>query len=719
MANVYQRAVSQRKLIYLGTMLGLLVCTLFVRGMVKIPVGAMKTWSDDYSIEGRALRHDLTELSQGDADLAGSAVQLLLTGSRGLAVCALWNNAIEKQKRHEWNELEVSVKSITKLQPHFSSPWLFQSWNIAYNVSVEMDRLNDMYFYIAKGINILAEGDSKNKNNPDMRYFVGFYYQNKFGVSDKVTTLRCLYQLSCIPEPERNPDRFVNPDKSINMQAIEEFVTKNPQLVRRLKEKRLLEESARIDKGGESYRTLISTPRDLVLFLKNNEKVPTRYKPGTKELKDRLLQFPVIPDLTNSSVTTAELDFKADIADHEADAFIAARGWFSLGNTAIPPPDSDPAKAATNPDPTKYRIPKRPAMIVYRQGPMRAQTYVAERLTKEGWFDNDPWEVDDLTNDQNPWFVKVVAGKKETLKIPTPTSAQLQWQDAWKRWRTHGEANGLYIPADRMSTMYARATAFANKRGISIMDLTPPLTPTEEEDDELRLGRSAHLSLTYLRQNQRITNSERFDAESEALGKADAMAAKKFFFLADRAQRVEANLTKAAALYKNGFDLWTRLLTNVSTCRRVDRNPNEDPATACKDFRDHDLYQEEVYELNLKYVKILSDLNQTAYQKVTANLMDMTRVALAKGAHPFQMGMNFGLIGDVGYLLAAGDPSAKVLPAFMPDGPFDGNDRDGVAWITDDVKMRIKQKLGLIKQPTAEAPPAEGPATPNPDAAVK
>ena len=53
-----------------------------------------------------------------------------------------------------------------------------------------MDRLDDMYFYIARGFPVLAEGESLNRNNPDLRYNVGFYYQNKFGVSDRVTTLR-------------------------------------------------------------------------------------------------------------------------------------------------------------------------------------------------------------------------------------------------------------------------------------------------------------------------------------------------------------------------------------------------------------------------------------------------------------------------------------------------------------------------------------------------
>src|SRR5260221_105746 len=92
------------------------------------------------------------------------------------------------------------VSRRVKCQPHFLPPWLFQSWNLSYNVSVESDRVRDKYFYIGKGIQLLAEGERANRvrcteprpsdrlepyevGHPDMRYWVGFYYMNKFGTS--------------------------------------------------------------------------------------------------------------------------------------------------------------------------------------------------------------------------------------------------------------------------------------------------------------------------------------------------------------------------------------------------------------------------------------------------------------------------------------------------------------------------------------------------------
>jgi hypothetical protein len=45
----------------------------------------------------------------------------------------------------------------------------------------------------------------------------------------------------------------------------------------------------------------------------------------------------------------------------------------------------------------RYRIPRSPAMILFRMMGGRAQSYLAERLTKEGWYDTDTvWKPDEF-----------------------------------------------------------------------------------------------------------------------------------------------------------------------------------------------------------------------------------------------------------------------------------------------------------------------------------
>src|SRR5439155_19715130 len=87
-------------------------------------------WLARRTILSQGRRAELRELEQGDPELAGEAIRLSLVGSRGAVVTILWSRAIEAQKRNDFHEFEMLVRTVTKLQPHFITPWIFQSWNI-------------------------------------------------------------------------------------------------------------------------------------------------------------------------------------------------------------------------------------------------------------------------------------------------------------------------------------------------------------------------------------------------------------------------------------------------------------------------------------------------------------------------------------------------------------------------------------------------------------
>ena len=56
-------------------------------------------------------------------------------------------------------------------------------------------------------------------------------------------------------------------------------------------------------------------------------------------------------------------------------------------------------------------MPRSPAGILFRQYPPRSLSYIAERLQKEGWFDDAGWEVDQ-GHQTDQWFPdeKVIVG---------------------------------------------------------------------------------------------------------------------------------------------------------------------------------------------------------------------------------------------------------------------------------------------------------------------
>ena len=279
MASPFQQQSLRRKIVYTVLILVLFSATLVFRQM------------NTYGMEEQARNLGLREETLGDVELAGSALRLSLGGARGIAVCGLWWTATQKQMKQQWNELELIVRSVTKLQPHFITPWLFQSWNLSYNVSVESDRIRDKYFYIAEGILLLAEGERQNKDNPDLRYSMGFYTQHKIGLSDEANTFRCLFDMSRIDPVDRDPARLRTRDaagnETVDLDKFEQFCRKHPTLVRRLRE--VLKKN---------------TPADILDFLEDHQKIPSRFEEkrtasdsrgDRSELKSLDQQFPVWP----------------------------------------------------------------------------------------------------------------------------------------------------------------------------------------------------------------------------------------------------------------------------------------------------------------------------------------------------------------------------------------------------------------------------------------
>ncbi len=165
-------------------------------------------------------RRLLSEATLGDVDPTSSTMVLVLGGLRGVASNLLWSQALEMHKQHDWTNLEVVVKSIVKLEPHFISIWTFQGWNLAYNVSVEWDQVEDKYYWIKQGIKFLRQGSEVNEHSPELRWDVGWTYFHKVGKADEGALLRDIYLKDDKPEidaqgreqPPFNPDEILTRD---------------------------------------------------------------------------------------------------------------------------------------------------------------------------------------------------------------------------------------------------------------------------------------------------------------------------------------------------------------------------------------------------------------------------------------------------------------------------------------------------------------------------
>jgi hypothetical protein len=728
--NPLQKAAVRRKSFYFAAILALFTISIFYRGLeAKTPDGPSYVWlpfgRDDRegaasavsrsgdaaarsTILSQARRLELRELDEGDPEIAGEAVRLGLVGSRGFAVTFLWYAAIEKQKRNDFHEFERLVKAVTTLQPHFITPWIFQSWNIAYNVSVEMQSLGDMYFYIARGIDLLAEGERRNRRSPDMRYQIAFYYQNKFGVSDQVQTLRCLFQLSCIPPDARDPDALENPDGTVNMEAFRKFCQDHPMLVRRLRGEERQDRERQSQSAGESLRT--RRPEDVVQFLRDNKNVPSRYRNAT-ELKVPEQQFPVLPPPFPEGEAEAQPRSSAEDLTEAFSGYLAARAWFAYATTIVPPNPTDkegnpmPSTAPEEFDQFKYRLPRMPVLILFRQGPPRAQTYQAEMMQKDGWFDGEGWEVDAGIDESNAWFVESVGGVKRKPATPvvvgagTPWSI-LDWQKSFTRWANHGTNYGLLLRPNQLEQLRKDANV---PPGTEYVPPPPPATREQLENEAFARRHQAQEALFYYSSNRNLTNFPFYYALSEGEQQKETVEARKTFWKADQERRRGNNL-RAMDLYRRGMEQWRNVLIKNPNFHRSERLTR---------------IEEDTIEYQLDYLRLIAAHDSRVWKKAVEDYAN----AYQEKAKAAAAAIPFGVPG----------PAPKEIPLAIRDAkyaeaaekhfaPFAGNitvqdvppgdPRIGTPWYTDNVRDLILQREGIAAPPSG--PPTGPPVGPAP-----
>jgi hypothetical protein len=515
-------------------------------------------------IEKKAEDLSLREQSLGEVEVGGSALRLMLTGSRGFVICALWKWADEAQKKNRWNEQELYVKLLTRLQPHFISPWLFHSWNLAYNVSVEADQVKDKYYYVSRGTALLAEGERQNHNYPDLRFHCGLYQQHKICRSDETNVFRGLWQMSCMRPSDRDPRRFYQVDalgrKNLNRDVFETFCKEHSQFVRRLCDK-----------------LHYTRPAEVVQFLEDNNNIPSLFEEGkdTPLPPTSLTRFPVLPPPQRDE---KELSYYSmDRFTDEFDGFAAARAWYSYALEPLPPMDPDlPGQPLEITDRVRQHLPKM-TVAIFRDFPPRAQSYVAERLAEEGWFDAEGWTIPE-------WFdreVRVGTGRNWAADA---------WGEAFRMWERTGRESFLYLTPIEESNKRQLADTYLKPLGLTSGSRPPDMPNLDPGDPRYQGYRAAKYMFSY-DTYRRMTNFAAHYHRAEVEREKEVIQARKTFFRAEQL-RLQGRYLEALEQYESdsGLTGWRQILERYS------------------DFCNDIMVQEESYELQLKYTNLLQDV---------------------------------------------------------------------------------------------------------------
>ena len=115
---------------------------------------------------------------------AMNAVMVGLGGFRGILAEALWFRMEQLQLRGRHLEITQLADWITRLDPHAAEAWVYNAWNLAYNVSAMMRRPEDRLRWVANGVALLRD-DALEWVPDDPRLYreLAWMYQHKIGAS--------------------------------------------------------------------------------------------------------------------------------------------------------------------------------------------------------------------------------------------------------------------------------------------------------------------------------------------------------------------------------------------------------------------------------------------------------------------------------------------------------------------------------------------------------
>lgn len=653
-----------------------------------------------YVVDAKANELALRETNRGEVDLTSATLRLSLLGSRGLVTCYLWTSAMDQQKKNQWNELEKTVRILTKLQPHYITPWLFQSWNLAYNVSVESDRPTDKYYFVTRGIQLLAEGERQNLNNPDLRHSIGLYLEHKVGKSDETNVMRSLFQLSMIPPRERDPARFRTPTadgrQEVNWEEFEKFCKNHPQLCRRLRE------GIRRDNKREQERQFTCRePEDVIQFLADNLRIPSLYKEPEPSRPDELLpvaeRFPVLPPPRTPPAPQRLFDPNALTYDSplgdDVSVYPVTRAWYCYSQEPLPDPSDLPGNSVPITDRVHQRKPRYMATLIFRDHPAKAQEFHAQLLQQEGWFLDEGWAIPG-------WFAhqgdKFLDGSPAVVGKGVKKWSLEAWRAAARQWQEHGENNHLLFkdPAEE-ATMRQLAKEFTESRGLNLGANPPPLREEELPREDRERYHAARFIFEYNTYRQ-MSNFPHHYVRALVESKDDTVTARKAFFDAETL-RLAGSPIQALAKYQEpeAMKAW----------RDKVLLPN-------RDFRRDDWTQEQTAEIQLRYLGLYQEQYGKQMNRQAAQFLPAQLAPLFGGACP---------VGTLEWIASAVvRPEGGKLVADRDNpilgGPFDQLDDQDVPLVPRNTLESVYQRMNPNYMAARAAAAPAAPPTPAPEA---
>jgi hypothetical protein len=113
------------------------------------------------------------------------ALGLLLGGLRGPLVMILWTSSEAQKSQKNLEGIDTQIEWIRLLQPEFDTVHLFQIWNKAYNISVQMASLSNKYSVILDALEYAKSVDREKPEDVNILSAMAQLYFDKLGTSNE------------------------------------------------------------------------------------------------------------------------------------------------------------------------------------------------------------------------------------------------------------------------------------------------------------------------------------------------------------------------------------------------------------------------------------------------------------------------------------------------------------------------------------------------------
>lgn len=157
----------------------------------------------------RKLRRSSDDVASGQvatsslASMNSFSLALLLGGLRGPLAMVLWATSEAQKADRNLEDFDTKVEWIRLLQPEFDTVHIFQVWNKAYNVSVQMASNANKYTTILDALEYARRVEAQRPRNVNMIYQIGSLFFDKLGGASEKAYYKKRVREESKPHPAR------------------------------------------------------------------------------------------------------------------------------------------------------------------------------------------------------------------------------------------------------------------------------------------------------------------------------------------------------------------------------------------------------------------------------------------------------------------------------------------------------------------------------------